>query len=952
MKIISTCLVLLVSGFAFSQFNRTFMHATASGGTATFTNYSYFDAQDKVNLVSVTGSGAGQVGLTRQRISVSGQLESFDRQMYNVTLPANTVNNLLLTAIEQGNELYYVLEIGSATTAKLIWLKVNKNTGALISTATSANDYKLGYFEPKLIGNELVTYVVKSSGGLARVALNMGTFTAPTEEIVSASITNGITYSNTILSGFKSGSLFVMNGVEKVVCAVGVSSAQIFTRTAPNTYSSITTGIDATQRSVSSFLIDPTTIGVTNGVDVEHYNAAGTMTVSNNFSGPANSIASQVEFTNNHYQVYFKYSNTNKGIFYKVNPVFQIVDSASTSIIIYHIFKSTDGVLLTGSDISKGLSLDLDGNASVGRVPYSEFYKTFPVLSRDEYGTRLEGGSNLNALIGLGTKVIAVTPDGRPGSTYDNRSACYNLSERFVGFTANNDTLANALSTYNEQYDELPGPYTTSNFYNEEMESEYNRPYHVSLQMIEDHLDSVAFGSSNYIPVWQINNWPAHGHSPWGQAAHLAPFVDINANGLYEPILGDYPSIYGNDCVFSITHYRDNGNTNKALEIHSYVYTQACDTNETFNNVLMRKVKVISRGAEIDSLYFGGHFDGDIGNYNDDYVGTNVSLGMIYNYNADMHDENNAGALGYGDTIPAQGLMVLKGFKQANDGLDNEIGISPGESVNGYGYNDGVTDNEYTGLYASAVYTGINAPVGQSDPTSAMSWYNVLNGRFQFGDQMYYGGTGFPGAPCVTSIETKYMYPGDSDTLHWGTGGSDPGFGWSEFEPCGNGSTSNPGGDRRGAYSFGKTALSNGESFELDYAYLIKREEVPGGFIFDPVNELFVKAGAVRSAFLSNDGPCGINFDPVPENLGLEESTVEGDLFTVYPNPTTGSIRINGVSETGGTIRVFDMNGKLLQTIADYKAMQVLDLSAFDGNLFILQITDGSKSSQKRVVKY
>lgn len=951
MRIISTCLVLLVSGFSFSQFNRTFMHSTASSGTATFTNYSYYDSQNKVNLVSVTGSGAGQVELVRQRISATGDVESFDQQIYNVTLPSNTQNNLLLTAIEEGNELYYVLEIGSASTAKLVWLKVNKNTGALISTATTANDYKLGYFESKLIGTELVTYLVKSSGGFVRVALNTGTFTAPTEEMVSAAITNGISYSNTITSGFKSGNLFVVNGLEKVVCAVGVSSAQIFTRTAANTYSSINTGIDATQRSVSSFLINPTTIGVTNGIDIEHYNAAGTMTASGNFSWPANSIASQIEYANNYYQVYFKYTAVNQGAFYKVGQSFQIVDTAYTNTIIYHILKNTNGFLLVGSNISKGLSLDLEGNPKVGRVAYCEFYKTFPKLKYDEYGTSLQSGNNLDALIGLGTKVIAVTPDGTSGATYDGRSACYNLSERFVGFTST-DTLVNDQSTYNEQFDELPGPYTTDALYDEVLEAKYNRPYHVSVQMIEDHIDSVQSGSATYVPVFGIRNWPAHGNTGLGQATDLADFVDVNSNGTYEPLLGDYPSIYGNDCVFSITHYRDNGNTDKAFEIHSYVYTQSCDTNEMFDHVLMRKVKMISRGAEMDSLFFGGHFDGDIGNYNDDYVGTNVGLGMVYNYNADLLDEPNSGRPGYNDTLPAQGLMVLKGFKQADDGLDNGIGILPGQSMNGYGYNDGITDNEYTGLYASAAYTGTNAPAGQSDPTSAMGWYYMLNGRFQFGDQMYYGGTGFWGEPCVTAIETRYMYPGDSDTLHWGTEGVDPGFSWSEFAPCGSGSTSNPGGDRRAAFSFGKTTLSNGEEVELDYAYLIKRQEVPGATLFDPVADLFVKAAAVRNAFWSNEGPCGINFDPIEENLGVNENAAAEELFTLYPNPTTGSIRINGVSETGGTIRVFDMNGKLLQTVSDYKTMQVLDLSTFDGNLFILQITDGSKSAQKRVVKY
>ena len=745
MKIISTCLILLVSGFAFSQFNRTFMHANSSGGAASFTNYSYYDSQNKVVLSSAQGSGLNEANIVTQYISAHGDLESFDQQTYPVNLPGTMQLTMLLTAIEQGNERYYVLGAGSPSSMKLLWLKVNKTTGALISTITSTENYKTSYFEPKLVGNELVTYIVKSSGGLVRIALNTGTFTAPTEELVSASVTSTATFANTTTSGFKSGNLFVVNGLEKVVLGVGVPSAIIYTRTAANTYTTVNTGI-TTQRSVSSFLIDPTTIGITNGINIEHYNAAGTITNTGFFSWPANSIASQVEYMNSQYHIYYKYTNTQKGIFFKTDQAFQILDSSGTNVFLYHIHKSPNGMLLVGSDSEKGLSLDLDGNPEMGRVAYCEAYSNFPALEYDEYGTELTSGQHLSAVIGLGTKVIT-SPYGLSGANYDGLSACYNLSEHFVGFIGSNDMVSNPLSSFSDQYDELPGPYTTSALYDEILEAKYNRPYHVSLQMIQDHIDSVQSGSSTYIPVWAIRNWPAHGNTALGQEADLAPFVDNNSNGVYEPLLGEYPGIYGNDCVFSITHYRDNGNTNKALEFHSYVYTQACDTTETFDNVLMRKVQVYSRGAVIDSLFFGGRFDGDLGNFNDDYAGTHVELGLVYNYNADAFDEDNSGRIGYHDTLAAQGLMVLKGFKQANDGLDNGIGVQPGQSVNGYGFNDGIVDNEYTGLSSVNIFSGTNAPLGMSDPTSTTQWYNVLNGYFQLGDQMYYGGAGFPGGP-------------------------------------------------------------------------------------------------------------------------------------------------------------------------------------------------------------
>nr|WP_294859467.1 T9SS type A sorting domain-containing protein [uncultured Fluviicola sp.] len=953
MKIISTCLFLLSSALAFSQFNRTFLHASGSNPTTSFSSYAREDAQKEVDLFTFIGRGFSELYLLKEHISALGDLETFDEYIYTVNMPATTQEFFLMTAIESGNERYYVLGISSSNTVmRLLWLKVDKTSGALISTLTGTTDYKLAYFEPKLVGNQLVTYVVKSTGSLVRVALNTGTFTAPTQETVSASITTVPSYVNTVLSGYKTGNLFVVNGLEKVVLGAGVSSATIFTRTAASNYTSVTTGI-ATNRSVSSFLIDSTTIGVSNGAAIEHYDAAGTMINSGTFTAPPNSNTSQIEYKDNTYHLYYKGNNTNAAMFYRANQNFQSIDSISTVMFVYHMLKNPNGMLLVGSHDVKGLSWDLNDHASYGQTVYCEAYSKIPKLTENEYWSFIKSLQNLRVWTGMGTKVIT-NPAPAVGGAFHNAgiSTCYNLSEHFVGFIGANDTISNAKSDFSNQYNELPGPFTTSGMYDPVIESKYNRPYHVTMQMILDHIDSVQSGSSTYLPVWEIRNWPAHGNTALGQTANLAPFADINTNGVYEPLLGDYPTIYGTDCVFSITHYRTSGDDSKALEFHSYIYTQSCDTTESFDDVLMRKIQIYSRGAVIDSLFFGGRFDGDLGNSNDDYAGTNVDLGMVYNYNSDLFDEDNSGRIGFHDTLAAQGVMVLKGFKQANDGLDNGIGILPGQSVNGYGYNDGITDNEYTGLYSGNVFTGAGASPSVSDPATAEEWYHLFTGYFRFGDTVFYGGTGFSGDVGTTTIPTRYMYSGGEDSYNFGTGGISPGFNWSEMDPGGTGSTANPGGDRRNAYSFGKTALSNGEFVELDYAYLFKRQNAPAVTLFEPVTDLFVKAAAVRSAFLSNNGPCGINFDPISESLGIEESVIEGDLFTVYPNPTTGLVRINGISETGGTIQIFDMNGKLLQTVTNYQAMQNLDLSELQGNMFILQISSESKTAQKRVVKY
>ena len=42
------------------------------------------------------------------------------------------------------------------------------------------------------------------------------------------------------------------------------------------------------------------------------------------------------------------------------------------------------------------------------------------------------------------------------------------------------------------------------------------------------------------------------GDTSLGQAPYLAPFVDVDYDGLYNPALGDYPDVMGDQAIFFI----------------------------------------------------------------------------------------------------------------------------------------------------------------------------------------------------------------------------------------------------------------------------------------------------------------------------------------------------------------------------------------------------------------
>src|ERR1044072_2322203 len=55
--------------------------------------------------------------------------------------------------------------------------------------------------------------------------------------------------------------------------------------------------------------------------------------------------------------------------------------------------------------------------------------------------------------------------------------------------------------------------------------------------------------SGNFIPATDIMDWPAIGNM--GITHPLAPFVDVNSNGIYDPLTGgDYPLISGDQEIY------------------------------------------------------------------------------------------------------------------------------------------------------------------------------------------------------------------------------------------------------------------------------------------------------------------------------------------------------------------------------------------------------------------
>jgi len=439
----------------------------------------------------------------------------------------------------------------------------------------------------------------------------------------------------------------------------------------------------------------------------------------------------------------------------------------------------------------------------------------------------------------------------------------------------------------------------------------------------------------------RIYAWPGNGDPTRGQDPFLAPYFDRDNDNLYDPDKGDYPwydDIMGRDDIecgsdrrISLfgdeTHwwvFNDKGNIHTesggdpiGMEIRAQAFSFA--TDDEINKMTFYNYELINRGTQtLFNTYFAQYVDSDLGGYNDDYVGCDVTRGLGYCYNGDLNDEPQAGRPGYGQDPPAIGIDFFEGPYQDVDAADNPgphydtltntvVTPSVTQAINeggivypglGIGYSDGIVDNERFGMRRFCYYTS-SAAASQSDPSSAAQFYNYMQGLWRFGDEMYYGGTGFSPSPGVTTTPADYMFPDDSDTLDWGTGGVDPGFDWSES------TENNPAGDRRfvqaaGPFTLRPGAVNNitvGIVFARSYdgdlfasVRALKRADTKAQALFDNCFRILEPPNAPVLSVQELNNELILMLDNPANSNNFKEQYEEEDKINIIDDPSSGQI--------------------------------------------------------------
>lgn len=457
-----------------------------------------------------------------------------------------------------------------------------------------------------------------------------------------------------------------------------------------------------------------------------------------------------------------------------------------------------------------------------------------------------------------------------------------------------------------------------------------------------------AFPDGYTIPA-SFLNWPAEGNVEAGYAAYLAPFLDWDGDGTYDPSNGDHPCVLGDQALYAIFNDRLDVHTQSGggpigLEVHMMPF--AYTSSPALDHTVFVHYKLINRGTQTLTDFRIGHFaDFDLGCGDDDVVGTDVGRNLVYVANGTDNDASCVSGTGYGTQPPAFGMAILKGPLLEPDGLDNTTEpVIP--AFNGTGYNDGILDNERHGL-SSSMYFLRSGPAEMTDPAMPVHYYNQLRSTWKNNLLLTHGGSGYSTDP--NAVPALFAFPGDSDPLGLGTGGV-PQASWAPEVDLSAGLV-----DPRAVASMGPTTLEPGEHITLLVAYVYARAgsggaEASVAALQQRVDSIRTFAEAIPGMFTlgeQEDLPCD---DAIVASI--REDGAGPGLLSLFPNPVSDQLLLRTEAlQWGSPIQILDARGRVVAQLASTGDITLFAVTDLPNGLYLLRVSDGSTPMAGRFVK-
>ena len=428
--------------------------------------------------------------------------------------------------------------------------------------------------------------------------------------------------------------------------------------------------------------------------------------------------------------------------------------------------------------------------------------------------------------------------------------------------------------------------------------------------------------------------------------------VDLNGNNIWDPN-EDKPDIIGDVttwCVFNdgqLTRTRFANVPPMGIEIRQSLFGYYSFSSTQLRDVIFIRYEIVNTGLKnsiLDSVYFTAWADPDLGEYQNDLVGSDTLSNSGYLYN-DGEDEE------FGANPPAFFINILQGPKvyipgetfidnNGNEIYDDGIDIPLDTAYNKMGSLKGIeifpgAKNQNLSSFTRYISSDPQAgdPNDEFEARNYMLGMKMLGGIFDPCDPGAWGGV-FGGIDCST-INPLYWYSGDPETN----------IGW----------LSTVGSDYRIVVNTGPFNLTQNEPVTIIVGYTIGQ----GSSATNSVTVTKIQSQFVQQFYQSN-----FNDNLVSVENEIISQPTDFTLYQNYPNPfnpnttikySITSVISNGERNLNVALKVYDVLGREIVTLVSEEKPTgnyevEFDASSFSSGIYLYKLQAGAFVQTKKML--
>lgn len=461
--------------------------------------------------------------------------------------------------------------------------------------------------------------------------------------------------------------------------------------------------------------------------------------------------------------------------------------------------------------------------------------------------------------------------------------------------------LATSAQTYRYGTDFWPGPASTSGALSYTVSQKWARIWKVSYIDINNFKAQSTHTVANTPLV--ILEWPAK-NNPYAKGragaaltitADMAPFVDANNDGNYNPLQGDYPELKGDQMLWWV--FNDNGPTHNntltlpirvEVKARAYAYNRG---SSAVNNIIFYEYDI----KNVSNLNYSDYrvalwSDADLGYYNDDYLAFDSVRRMAISMNGDAIDGLNNEPDAYGAAPPVTGYTLLQ---------------LPGDN-----------GTNYVPAGSFMYFNNDNTVMG--NPQSAPEYSNYMRATWRDGGHLVndYVGAGISTKGRGAGPQVNYVFPGNPRNA-------------SEWSEC---QSVNAISDRRFVLSSPDIVFNSGNAIKFAFAMVVtdtSHKNNCDSITFDNVKALADTAWKYYKTPLT------------PIGLSVKQLAEQKD-YKLFPNPAKDLLHITW---QGGEadLKVYDVNGRRMNVPYQYTNGDIrVDVSALLPGMYMMQCNNDS----------